>query len=462
MKKLFLCVIVVIFVVSLSFLGIGCKEEAAGTEEAAGEQVEEVGEQVEEAGEAEESEEEVVEKVEVTVFGWLTSYAKPFADEFKRLVEEKYPNIELVFQEAAYEETGTQYLLMAESGDVPDVAYCELIMANELASVDALEDLSEWISADIIADLPGSVYDACLYDGTLVSIMWDISPYALFTSSSLATKAGYDGPPRTIDEFEEMVYAIAGLETDEQGNKIWGFNIAGKDNEVHIPFLLSPFIYNFGGNFFDQETGEAVINSQEVIDVMTLFKKMYDDGVFGPVPVDREGNRNLFAEGDLGMIGEGPWQRGIWRQISGQDEAFDEEWWVDTYPTLDGSPGKSLLWSSNAAIMKGAKHPEEAAKVIEMWVSDPDVVLTYNTMHGGIPAVKSIQDDSQIQDDPYVSVFVDEINAGGNLPFAPYATKITPLSSAFSKAFLDILLNDAPIKETLDNLNEQMDDIVAE
>jgi len=459
MKKSLLWLLVSLISISMiaAFSLTGCKE--AVEEAAPAEEVEEVepGEEV-----AEEITEEEVEKVQVTVYGWLTSYAKEFSEVFAARVAEVYPNIELVFQESTYEETGTQYLLMAESGDVPDVAYCELIMSNELAVVGALEDLGTMLSQDVIDDLPESVYNACLYDGTLVSIMWDISPYALFTASSLATEAGYDGPPRTIDEFEQMIYDIAALGTDDQGNKIWGTNIAGMENEVHIPFLMSPWIYNFGGNFFDQETGEAVVNSPEVVAVFEMFKQMYDDEVFGPVPVGREQDRQLFAQLNAGAIGEGPWQRGLWRDISGQGEAFDDQWWLDTYPTMDGSPGKSLLWSSNAAIMKGAEHPEEAAKVIEMWVSDPEVVLAFGELQGGIPAVKSIQNLAEVQNDPYRKVFVDEINAGGNLPFAPHVTKITPLSSAFSVAFLDIMLNDAPIQETLDDLNAEMESIVAE
>jgi len=454
-KRVLIIMMVAVLIATFGIMGISCKVDE---DQAPEEQLEEVEEAAEETGDTAEE----VEMVEVTVYGWLPSYAKEFTEIFAARVAEVYPNIQLVFQESTYEETGTQYLLMAESGDVPDVAYCELIMANELASVGALEDLETMLSADVVNDLPEAVYNACLFEGTLVSIMWDISPYALFTASSLAEQAGYDGPARTFDEFEQMMYDIAALGTDDEGNKIWGTNIAGQENEVHIPFLMSPWIYNAGGNFFDQETGKAIVNSPEVVMVFEMFKQMYDDEVFGPVPVGREQDRQLFAQLDVGAIGEGPWQRGIWRDISGAGEAFDQEWWLDTYPTLDGSPGKSLLWSSNAAIMKGAQHPEEAAKVIEMWVSDPEVVKAYGQLQGGIPAVKTMQNDPEVQNDPYRKVFVDEINAGGNLPFAPHVTKITPLSSAFSAAFLDIMLNDAPIQETLDDLNAEMTAIVNE
>jgi len=400
------------------------------------------------------------EKVQVTVYGWLTTYAKPFSEVLKEKVEAKYPNIEIVYQEATYEETGTQYLLMAESGDVPDVCYTELIMSNELASIDALEDLRDWLSPEVINDLAPAAYDACMYKGKLTSIIWDISPYCLFSSSTMAKKVGYDSPPRTFDEFEEMVYAIAGLGTDKAGNKIWGTNIAGLE-DIHVPFLFSPWLYNFGGQWFDKN-GKSAINSPEAVKLVTWFKKMYDDGVFGPVPIDRETNRTLFMEGHLGFIGEGPWQRGIWRDRSGKGEAFDQEWWLDTYPTKDGSPGKSIMWSSNCAIMKAAKHKEEAAKVIEMWVADPEVVLAYGRLNGGIPAVKSIQNLAEVQNDPYRKVFVDAIQAGGTLPFSPFATKINECGIMFARAFQDILLNDAPIKKTLDELAANMNRVVSE
>jgi ABC-type glycerol-3-phosphate transport system substrate-binding protein len=436
-KKVLIGILAAFLLVSLSVFFIASGKEEGTTDDKAG------------------------ERVEVTVYGWLPSYAKPFSEVFKAKVEAKHPDIELVFIESTYEETGTQYLLFAESGkDVPDVCYVELIMSNELSKIGALEDLRDWISADIINDLAPAARDAVTFEGKITSIIWDISPYCLFASKTLANKAGFDRPPRTFEEFEEMAYAIAALGTDEEGNKIWGTNIAGL-TDLHVPFLISPWLYNFGGRWFD-DNGKSAINSREAIELLTFFKKMYDDGVFGPVPIDRETNRTLFVEGDLGFIGEGPWQRGIWRQTSGMGEAYDDTWWVDTYPTRDGKPGKSIMWASSAAIMKAAEHKEEAAKVIEMWVADPDVVLAYNEMHGGIPSVKSIQNLPQIQENAYVKVFVDAIQAGGTLPFHPYATKINEFSTGFAKAFHDILINDAPIKKTADKLAADMDRIAAE
>jgi len=53
-------------------------------------------------------------KTDISVFGWLTTYAKPFSEVFKAEVEKRYPDINLVFRESTYEETYTQYLIMAQ------------------------------------------------------------------------------------------------------------------------------------------------------------------------------------------------------------------------------------------------------------------------------------------------------------------------------------------------------------
>ena len=396
-------------------------------------------------------------KTDVSVFGWLTTYAKPFSEVFKAEVEKKYPNINLVFRESIYEETSTQYLLMAQSGDAPDVAYTELIMSNELANIGALEDLKKWLPKKVIDDMAPAAYEACLFKGELTSAIWDISPYCLFYNAKLLKDTGFSKPPRTFKDFEKFMYGLKGKK-DGAGNKIWGTNIAGLD-DLHVPFLSSPWLYNFGGEWFDKN-GAAAINNPQGVEMLTWFKKLYDDTIFGPVPIDRETDRTLFMEGHAGAIGEGPWQRGIWRDRSGQGEKFDAFWMLDTYPTRDGKPGKSLMWSSNAAIMKAAKHKKEAAQVIEMWVSDPKVVLAYGRLNGGIPAVKSIQSLAEVQNDPYRKVFVSAIQAGGKLPFSPYATLINEFSTLCARASHDILLNDAPIQKTLDSLAEEMDRIV--
>lgn len=150
MKKLGLLLLIAVFVVSMIGFGIGCKSAATTTTAAETTAAAETTTAAETTKAAETTTTAAAEKVQVTIFGWLTSFAKPFSEKFKELVAKKYPNIELVFQESTYEDAGTQYLLKAQSGDVPDVAYCELIMANELANVGALEDLSQLLDPKVI------------------------------------------------------------------------------------------------------------------------------------------------------------------------------------------------------------------------------------------------------------------------------------------------------------------------
>jgi hypothetical protein len=87
-------------------------------------------------------------------------------------------------------------------------------------------------------------------------------------------------------------------------------------------------------------------------------------------------------------------------------------------------------------------------------------LAAYGRLNGGIPAVKSIQNLPEVQSDPYRKVFVSAIQAGGKLPFSPYATLINEFSTVYARAFHDILLNNAPIKKTLDDVAEEMNRIV--
>ena len=147
--------------------------------------------------------------------------------------------------------------------------------------------------------------------------------------------------------------------------------------------------------------------------MLTWFKKLYDDTIFGPVPIDRETDRTLFMEGHAGAIGEGPWQRGIWRDRSGQGEKFDAFWMLDTYPTRNGAPGEEPHVVEQRGHHEGGRR--RSGKDRRSCGGRSGGRSRVRPPQRRNPLGTSIQNLPEVQNDPYRKVFVAAIQAGGGL-----------------------------------------------
>lgn len=400
------------------------------------------------------------ETTKLTFFGWITSFEPKTWEYMTSKFEQANPGVKIENIGVSYEEAERQLVLLVAGGNAPDFAQLDTINGFTLAAMQALEPIGNLISKDVQSDINPSLLEAAKYNDELVFIPWAPTPYALFSNKLLLKKAGYSNPPRTIKEFEEMAYKVHEVApVDEQGNKIWCFSIAGK-KDIHIPYLLSPWLYNFGGNWFDDQ-GMCRINDEAGVKLLTWLQNMAKDGILGPTPVDREMARQIFAKDQMLFIGEGPWQRGLWREQSGLGEEFDNHWIVSTYPSLDdpNKPGMSIVYSHVLGIMRQSKNKELAAKFIEFLITNDDINEYYYNVSGMLPIINS-QMERDIFQEEYAQTFVKQMQAGGYIPFSPYKDKQNVFAPFVCEHYQSIIVNYSDVKLTLDKLANQLNTIV--
>jgi trehalose/maltose transport system substrate-binding protein len=145
----------------------------------------------------------------------------------------------------------------AGSGDI-DVMQIDVIWPGILA--EHLIDLSPYV------ENPDAYFSAIMenntVDGALVGIPWFTDAGLLYYRSDLLEKYGYDGPPETWAELEEMAATIQEGERGEGLSDFWGYVWQGAAYEGLTCDALE-WQYSWGGGRIVEPDGTVTINNPD-------------------------------------------------------------------------------------------------------------------------------------------------------------------------------------------------------
>jgi trehalose/maltose transport system substrate-binding protein len=180
--------------------------------------------------------------------------------------EEACPHIDVerVPGPASTTDLQSNYLTMfeAESGDI-DVLRVDVIWPGILAEnlVDLLPYFSE---EELDAHFPGYIQNNTIGD-EMVAIAFRLGAGMLYYRTDLLEEYGYDGPPETWDELEEMAATIQEGEREQGNSEFWGFVWQGNDYEGLTCNAMEWQVSEGGGRIVNPE-GEIEVNNEDAID----------------------------------------------------------------------------------------------------------------------------------------------------------------------------------------------------
>lgn len=159
-----------------------------------------------------------------------------------------------------------------------------------LADAGLLEPLDDAVAGAEI----NSSNDEMVVDGDLLGVTWEQVPYALLANQNVLDEAGISEMPTTMDEL------IAAAEQVEANTDAAGFAVRHRIAEFggwSLDFQNWPL--GFGGGWSDGTN--LTIDSEENIEAVTQFKRIYDSGAM-PIGDDASTFRNKFKENALGFM----------------------------------------------------------------------------------------------------------------------------------------------------------------
>ena len=227
--------------------------------------------------------------------------ATPYVDTLRRNIQEftDLTGIRVDFEQLENDQLSNRIAVNAAAGGTElDVIFYRPIQENLAFTARGwLENLDPFIAAAgddyNYMDFTESAREITSANGSAFGIPLVTERMVVQFNIDMLAQVGYDSIPDTFDEFVALCEALL-----EAG--ITPLGIRGEGNAAVTQF--SGFLYGFGGDFIDYDTGTALINTDEFIRALQFYGMLADR--FAPMGVLNAGwpeTQNWFAQGQVAM-----------------------------------------------------------------------------------------------------------------------------------------------------------------
>lgn len=380
------------------------------------------------------------EPVTITLWDAQPADLVPLRNEIIDAFEAAHPNIKVEYLNIPYSEARQKLVIAATTNTLPDTMFFQATWLGEFAAMGELADLQPYVDAWQGAQeklLPQVFSVGKAYQDTLYYLPSEFQIDALFYRKDWLDEAGLPPPPWNWDQFETAAKAM----TDPARNR-YGFSMrgAGGSERYYIMWMLMAN----GNKFFDEDGGLALDKHggldgfKRYLELCTVLE------VCTPNSVNNSFLENTaeFSAGTAGMYIHN--QYSVARQIKAFGGSIEEAGKVfGTAPIPEGPKGRFIAanFTNGYVIFKDSEHPKETFELIK-WIMSPENESKYVQATGALPANKSVYEEQWFKDNPFLSVFKQQLDAPGgsfNFPIELPAWNSLiagPLKEQFQKGLL--------------------------
>ena len=425
--------VVVLFIVSTAFTGIGCKGITTETTTA----TTTASETTVEATTASETT-EAAEKPTIVLSRW----AGPHADDQKTVLAE-YPDAIVKVDDVDYGNLKAKQIQSLSTSADYDLVWASEIWLAEYVSKDWFLPLNDMI-AKYNVDLSifsKAMVDMNTTDGKLYAIPTFAQTLILTYNKEWFEKEGQK-VPTTVDE----LLAVAKY-FKEKGT---GIAIPAMQGQAATD-LYGQILYSAGGDYFGSD-GKVNLLSDEAIYAAEVWDKLCEYSITGSLTWHHDQVSQAVREGTapIGITVTG---------LSGLDSDPEMSKIVDKVgyapvPAKKSVVGVVSYWSWGVA--KNSKNPDAALK-LAVWLTSPEIEKKQALMNGQICAVSSLAQDSEVVAKmPFLPATSETLANAKTQPTSVSAGKIfEPLGAALSEI---ASTNKAP-KDVFTKLQEVLKDV---
>ena len=265
---------------------------------------------------------------------------------------------------------------------------------------------------------------------------------------------GYDAPPATPEEFQEMACAAAAA--SESG--VGGFVLRTDASAV------AAWTYAFGGDILTEDGAGYVYNTPATVDALSFVQELAlpgEDGLvcayfFDGFPNPEVASRNaLFSMGSSSGI---PFYEGDFKTI-GEEKGSVDEYAVAAIPHTTPDPVMNI-YGGDVMIVKTTPEQQLAAWEFVKWFTSPEAQARWVEISGYFPTNSGATEflgEYEAANTVYASA-LELLNYG---TFEPQLISYQSVRDAAEEAF-NAILQGADVQETLDELTETANELQAE
>jgi trehalose/maltose transport system substrate-binding protein len=341
-----------------------------------------------------------------------------------------------------------QRIFQARSADM-DVLMVDVIWPGAFAT--HLTDLS-----DAFADDMDMWYDSIVenntIDGRFVGAPWFGDFGILYYRTDLLEQYGYDGPPTTWDELEEMAQTILDGERASQP-ELQGFVFQGNAYEGLTCNALE-WIASVGGGTIIED-GEVTIDNEESRAILNQARDWV--GTIAPRGVtgyQEEDARNAFQGGNAIFMRNWPYAYSLGQS---DDSAVAGNFDVAPLPTAGGNDPVGTLGGWQLAVSAYSEHQEASIEFVR-YMTSPEVVKWRAIVSSFVPLVREVAEDPEvIESQPYLENLANVVRV--TRPSAETGEDYNEVSTEIFQGVNEIL-NGADADDVVPDIAERIDRII--
>jgi len=397
------------------------------------------------------------DKTEITIAGGSVGIELELTKKAARMFEEEHPNVKVdvyTTPDLSDDRKGLylQYL-EAESAEI-DVFQVDVIWPGELA--DHFLDLNKYGAQEVADKHFKSIVQNNTVDGRLVAMPWFTDAGLLYYRTDLMEKYGYDGPPETWTELEEMAKTIQAGEREENPD-FWGFVWQGNAYEGLTCDALEWIHSNNGGRIINEDK-EVTINNENAIEMVNMAADWVGEisppGVTGLV---EESSRKMFEAGNAAFMRNWPY---VYALASQEGKRTAGKFDVAPLPAGENGSSSAVLGGWNLAVNKYSDNPELAAELAIFMTSEK--VQKMRAVEGSFnPTIADLYEDEDVLEaNPFFGDLYQVFTNTVPRPSAEAGADYSAVSERFFQAVHAVLNGESEAEGELAYLELEIQDIL--
>lgn len=340
-------------------------------------------------------------------------------------------------------------LLTAYAGDtLPDMCQLGNTWIPEFVALDALEPLDGLVNASSVVkqeDYFDGIYDSNRVDSGLYGVPWYVDTRLMYYRRDLLKQAGFDAPPRTWDEWTQMMGAIKAMVGRDRYAALLPIN--EYEPLLVLALQMPEEVLRDGGRYGNFRSAS--------------FRRAlgYYDQIFKREWAPRMSNTQIsnvwdeFGHGLFSFYISGPWNIAEFKKRLPAN--LQDQWTTAPMPGPDG-PGVSSAGGSSLVIFRSSPVKKSAWQLTE-YLSRPETQQRFYQLTGDMPARRSAWQLPELARSPYAGAFHEQLERVRSPPKVPEWERIATEMRLASER---VVQNRTSIDAAVTALDRIVDDIL--
>jgi trehalose/maltose transport system substrate-binding protein len=389
------------------------------------------------------------EPVQITAIIGETSGYEIMVELAERYME-AHPGVQIEVRpgSALTDELFATYTLHFEREAGVDIVQLDVIWPGTFA-INYMVDLYQYGAAEHVgAHFPQAVNNNTVGD-KLIALPWFTDAGLLYYRTDLLEKYGFDGPPATWNELEEMARTIQEGERAEGNADFWGFVFQALPYEGLTVNALE-WIASAGGGTIISPEGVVTVNNAAAAAMLERAASWL--GTIAPRAVlgfTEEESRSLWQAGNAAFLRNWPY---VYPLANHPQSPVAGKVGVARLPSLDGETPAAGLGGWGLGVTNFSAHPEVAADIVFYFASHD--AQKRRAIEGGFaPTLPALyEDDEVLAANPFFADLVEVLETTMARPSAVSAPHYQEVSRAFYEAVHSVLRGEISAEEALEVL----------